>query len=64
MTKPKYKESAAERVERLGLKKPHILWSREFGEWLYRNYRTGGEARACGAFCREQDRRWTPRSKK
>lgn len=62
MTTPKYKETAAEKVARLALDKPHILWSREFGEWLYRNARRGEESRACNAFCRAQDTRWTPRS--
>ncbi len=62
MNIPKYKESAACKVSRLALGKPHILWSREFGEWLYRNAR-GVEARVCGDFCHAQDHRWTPRSK-
>lgn len=64
MNTPKYKESPTRRLERLGLGKPHIAWSKMWGEWLAH---TEGECEShleAVDFCSAQDKRWTPRSSK
>ncbi len=67
MTVKRYKECPIKRARRLSLGKPHVFWSRTWGEWLVDSRVRGVAVRdhsKAARFCIEQDRRWTPRDAK
>ncbi len=61
MNTPRFTEHPLSRAARLQLYKPHIFWSRLYGEWLSTEGRGGTAESLALKFCTEQDVRWTPR---